>query len=227
MTSSKLYKPKAVLFDLDGTLADTGPDLAFALNELLIAQGRSALSYDTIRPWVSKGAPGLLKLGFSIDESHSDYRPLRERFLTLYQRNICRHTRIFEPLNDFLAEIHRVNICWGIITNKPAFLTDLLLPKLEFHCPPAVVFSGDTFSEKKPHPMPLLEASKQLEIAPEDCFYVGDDERDMIAAKAAGMTAIAALWGYIPEQEDPSKWAFDSAFTSPDAFYNAVKELLK
>ncbi|NVJ51399.1 MAG: HAD-IA family hydrolase [Gammaproteobacteria bacterium] len=220
-----MNRPEAVLFDLDGTLADTARDLAFALNEVLQSQGHAPLPFDAIRPWVSKGAPGLIKLGFKISPDASDYEPLRQRLLTVYERNICRQTSLFEPLTECLSWFQEQHIPWGIITNKPGYLTTQLLPKLNLDYPPKVVYSGDTFAVKKPHPEPLLNAAKALQIAPEKCWYVGDDRRDMEAARGANMVAVAALWGYIPDNEDSRLWPSDLAYGTPDAFYQALRQL--
>jgi phosphoglycolate phosphatase len=200
---------KAVLFDLDGTFADTAPDLAFALNEVLASQGKPPLPYDIIRPWVSKGAPGLIKLGFNLTTSDRDYHPLRERFLAVYQRRICKDTRLFPGIAEFIDRLDSLTIPWGIITNKPEFLTTPLLRALQLAHRSHVSYSGDSFIEKKPHPLPLLKAAETIHVNPADCLYIGDDERDMIAARAAGMIPVAALWGYIPQGEDPMSWDAD------------------
>ncbi|MEE4244512.1 MAG: HAD-IA family hydrolase [Kangiellaceae bacterium] len=202
-------KYKAVLFDLDGTLADTAPDLAHALNELLTSQGKSPLPFETIRPYVSKGALGLIKLGFNIDENHQDYPRLRERYLAIYERAIYRDTKLFAGLEQLLNWCENNQIPWGIITNKPENLTRLLLSKMQLSERSSVTFCGDTFEFKKPHPYPLTEAAKSLKVVPEECIYVGDDERDMLAAKAAGITAVAANWGYIPPGDDSANWPAD------------------
>jgi phosphoglycolate phosphatase len=202
-------KFKAVLFDLDGTFADTAPDLAFALNEVLGSQGKPGLPYDTIRPYVSKGAPGLIKLGFGLTAEDADYDPIRERLLAIYQRRICKDTKLFPGIAEFIDALDKQQIPWGIITNKPEFLTTPLMRELKLDTRSHVTYSGDTFDEKKPHPLPLLKAAEAIKQKPEDCLYIGDDERDMIAARAAGMIPVAALWGYIPESEKPENWDAD------------------
>ncbi len=199
-------KFKAVLFDLDGTFADTAPDLAFALNEVLTEQGKAKLPFDAIRPFVSKGAPGLIKLGFGLTPKDNAYHPVRERLLEIYQNNICKETQLFPGIAEFIDTLDKHQIPWGIITNKPEFLTTPLMHELKLNTRSHVTYSGDTFEEKKPHPLPLLKAAEAINQKPEDCLYIGDDERDVIAARAAGMIPVAALWGYIPESENPEAW---------------------
>ena len=206
MGENNLTQPSAVLFDLDGTLADTAQDLADALNQVLISQGKQPLEFADIRPWVSKGAPGLLKLGFHISPEEPLYELLRERLLNIYQLNICRKTRLFTELDRALITLENNSVPWGIVTNKPAFLTDHLMTKISIPNSPSVVISGDTFEQKKPHPKPLLEAAKSLGLEAQNIWYVGDDRRDMEAATAAQMVPIAALWGYIPTDDDPADW---------------------
>lgn len=216
--TSDVAKPKAVLFDLDGTFADTAPDLAYALNTLLQQQGMQSLSYNDIRPYVSKGAPGLIQLGFGISTNDENYESLRQQLLDIYAANLCLHTRLFDGINTIIEYCESQSLPWGIITNKPEFLTTPLVDQLGLSNRAATVISGDTFSERKPHPMPLLEASKAINTAPSDCWYIGDDKRDIDAAKAANMTSIAALWGYFIESDDPQNW-------EADYYYETAKEL--
>ncbi|MCO7223852.1 phosphoglycolate phosphatase [Pleionea sp. CnH1-48] len=215
----------AVLFDLDGTFADTARDLAFALNELLVAQGRPPMTFEDIRPYVSKGTPGMLGIGFQVTPADKEFEPLKQRFLAIYQRAVCRHTVLFDGIEKLITDLESAGIPWGIITNKPDFLTQPLIKALELDERAAVVYSGDTFGEKKPHPLPLLEAAKTLNVDALNCVYVGDDERDMMAAKAAGMKAVAALWGYIPPQEDPQSWPADSWVENSEQLQEALTQL--
>jgi phosphoglycolate phosphatase len=211
-SSSAAAKPKAVLFDLDGTFADTAPDLANALNTLLQQQGLQKLDYDSIRPYVSKGAPGLIRLGFGLTSSDENYDTLRQQLLDIYAENLCQHTQLFDGISTVIEYCESNALPWGIITNKPEFLTTPLVEQLGLSNRAATVISGDTFAERKPHPMPLLEASKAINIDPCDCWYIGDDKRDIDAAKAANMTSIAALWGYFLDSDDPQNWRADHYF---------------
>jgi 2-phosphoglycolate phosphatase len=207
--------PSSVLFDLDGTLVDTAPDMAFALNQLLVERGRSPLPYENIRPQVSNGARGLLGLGFSIDSPHPDYDPLRKRFLELYQRDLCVHSRLFDGMEEVLQSLEQRGISWGIVTNKPGWLTEPLVQALGINARAACVVSGDTCERSKPHPAPLLHAAKIIGTVAARCLYVGDAIRDIEAARAAGMSVIAAQYGYLEEGTDPASWGADALATHP------------
>ena len=204
-----------VLFDLDGTLADTAPDLARALNTLLEEEGRAPLALERIRPVVSHGSPALLKLGFGLMPQDAAYAALRERLLAHYARDLCRATRLFPGVAELLAELRRRGMAWGIVTNKPAFLTDPLVQLLALAHPPACVVSGDTTANKKPHPEPLLHACRLAAGMPEECLYVGDARRDVEAGKRAGMHTLVALYGYIDENEAPHTWGADAMIEKP------------
>jgi phosphoglycolate phosphatase len=206
---------RTVLFDLDGTLADTAPDLARVLNELLVEEGRQPLPFETIRPEVSHGSPGLLKLGFGVTSSSPDYARLRERLLELYASDVCRDTRLFPGMHEVLAGLEARGLNWGIVTNKPAFLTDPLVQKLAFRNPPVSVVSGDTTTNRKPHPEPMLLACTQAGSQPSQCLYVGDARRDIEAGRAAGMPTLVALFGYIGAHETPASWDADGMIRSP------------
>jgi len=207
--------PRGVLFDLDGTLLDTAPDLAFALNSLLAEQGREALAYPLIRPQVSHGGAALIQLGFGIDDNSPDFLPLKQRFLQIYQDNISRHTRLFEGLEDLLIQLEKRKIPWGVVTNKPAWLTDPLMRALKLDCRSAVTVSGDTLEQKKPHPAPILYACREIQQNPCDCVYIGDARRDIDAAKAAGVLAIAAAYGYIGKEDPPHTWQAEIVIEHP------------
>ncbi len=200
---------QAVLFDLDGTFADTAPDLVNALNQTLVNRGHQALPYEQVKPYVSKGAPGMIKIAFDLSPGDANYDSVRQEFLDIYLNHICDHTQLFSGIEETLEYLEQNNIHWGIITNKPEFLTKPLMEKLQLNNRAAVIYSGDTFKEKKPHPLPLLKAAETLQVKADNCIYVGDDQRDMLAARAASMYAIAATWGYIPEEEDPAQWDAD------------------
>lgn len=218
-----MKQPEAVLFDLDGTFADTAQDLAFALNEVLTSQGNERLTFDAIRPYVSKGAPGLIKLGFGLTPDDNHYEVLRQRLLTIYERNICRRTVLFEGIENTISLLESASIPWGIVTNKPEFLTTPLMQQLDMDKRASVVISGDTFEHKKPHPRPLLEACRHISVAPESSWYVGDDKRDIDAAKAANMLSFAALWGYYPSNENPQDWQADHNLTNAHQLFENLK----
>jgi len=196
---------RAVLFDLDGTLLDTAPDMAGALNQLLHEEGRPPLAFAHIRPHVSHGSTAMVRLGFA-DATDTRFAALRQRYLEIYGTCLAEETRVFDGLDAALAKLEAAGIPWGIVTNKPGWLTGPLLEQLELHHRARVVVSGDTLPERKPHPAPLLHAAKGLGIAPTDCIYIGDAERDAIAARAAGMKMFVALFGYIPAEERPEEW---------------------
>ena len=204
-----------VLFDLDGTLADTAPDLACALNTLLREEGRPPLPFERIRPVVSYGSPALLRLGFGLKPQDPNYAQLRERLLAHYACDLCRETRLFPGTAQLLAELHRRGMSWGIVTNKPAFLTEPLIQQLTLAHPPVCIISGDTTANKKPHPEPMLLACQLAASAPAECVYVGDAVRDVEAGKQAGMRTLVALYGYIDENEAPHTWGADAMIDKP------------
>jgi N-acetyl-D-muramate 6-phosphate phosphatase len=190
-----LTKPRAILFDLDGTLADTAPDLADAVNSLRMARGLAPTPYALLRPFASAGARGLIGAAFQLQPADAGYEELRVAFLDHYEENIARKSHLFEGINALLDNLGETGIAWGIVTNKAARFTEALVPKIGLHHAGCVI-SGDTTSHSKPHPAPLLEAARRLGMEAADCWYVGDDLRDIQAGQAAGMATIAAAWGY-------------------------------
>jgi len=206
---------QAVLFDLDGTLADTAGDLAGALNRLLAEHRRAPLPLDLMRPHTSSGARGLLKVGFDLAPDDQRYISLRDRFLDLYEQALCVHTRLFDGVGELLSELERRSITWGIVTNKPRRFTDPLVRELHLHMRAACVVSGDTTAKPKPAPDPLLHAAQAIRTAPRGCLYVGDDLRDIQSARAAGMPAIAAGWGYLGTEGGPGTWGADAVLAHP------------
>lgn len=185
----------AVLFDLDGTLADTAPDLGFALNSLLTSRGLPALSLESIRPQASNGVRGLLALGFSITHEDPEFDMLRQEFLDIYTENLCRETRLFDGMNELIEEIVERGIPWGVVTNKPMKYAEPLVALLGLKA--GVVVGGDSCAHAKPHPEPLLHAAEVLSVLPSNCLYLGDDRRDVDASLAAGMVPIVANYGYL------------------------------
>lgn len=205
----------AVLFDLDGTLLDTAPDMGRALNRLLIEQGLDALAAELIRPQVSHGSAGLLRLGFGLEPADTAFGPLRERFLALYRGALAIETRLFPGMAEVLETLESRGLRWGVVTNKPRALTDPLLAGLALADRAGCVVSGDTVARNKPDPLPLLHACGLLGIEPRHCVYVGDAERDVIAGRRAGMATLVARYGYLAAAERPEDWGADGLIDAP------------
>ena len=215
-----MRKPQAILFDLDGTLADTAPDLADAVNRLRIAKNLPAVDYDILRPVASAGARGLIGAAFGIGPTDDAYPALRDAFLDNYANRIANLSSLFDGVPPLLTQIETAGIQWGIVTNKVTVLTEKLVPQIGLaHA--ACVVCGDTTAHPKPHPAPLLEAARRLDVAPEDCWYVGDDLRDIEAGKAAGMYTVAAGWGYCGASS-PTAWGADMLSDSPAALAESL-----
>lgn len=204
-----------VLFDLDGTLLDTAPDLAFTLNTVLEKNHRPPLPYNMIRATASHGAKGLLQLGFDIEDAHPDFVKLRDQFLAVYQNHLCVETKLFPKINKALSFIEENNLRWGIVTNKPGWLTEPLLKQLNLFDRAACVVSGDTIEKRKPHPEPMWHACKLLNCQSEQCVYIGDAERDIEAGKRAGMHTLIAMYGYIARTDTPQNWGADATINNP------------
>ena len=200
---------RAVLFDLDGTLLDTAPDMVGALNALRREEGLEPLAHDLVRPAVSHGAARVVKTGFP-DAAAEDAAALQRRFLALYRGALSQGTQLFPGMDGVLDTLARRRLKSGIVTNKPAWLTNPLLEQLGLRARFDCVISGDTLAERKPHPLPLLHAAKLAGVAPGECVYVGDAERDVQAAHAAGMEALVANYGYLQADEDSTAWGGDA-----------------
>lgn len=211
---------RTILFDLDGTLADTAPDLGGALNTLLVEHGKPELPYASIRPVASHGAAGLIELGFGVARDAPRFAPLRERFISLYRERLTQETRLFPGISVLLDQLAARGLNWGIVTNKPAFLTEPLIDQLGLRQDAACIISGDTTANRKPHPEPMLHASKLAGSKPEECLYVGDAERDIAAGNAAGMKTLVALFGYIGAHEDPKTWGANGLIQEPQEILN-------
>ncbi|RJG07815.1 HAD family hydrolase [Noviherbaspirillum cavernae] len=205
--------PRAVLFDLDGTLADTAPDLAEAVNQLRVERGLAPTPYEQLRPVASAGARGLIGAAFGLKPEDENYEELRVAFLNNYAAALAVKSTLFNGVAALLQELFNSGLQWGIVTNKAARFTDLLVPQIGLQQAGCVI-SGDTTPHPKPHPEPLLEAARRLALAPQDCWYVGDDLRDIQAGQAAGMTTVAAAWGYCGNQE-PATWSADAIAETP------------
>jgi 2-phosphoglycolate phosphatase len=205
---------QAVLFDLDGTLLDTAPDMVGTLNSLRLDNGLAPLPFTEVRAEVSHGSSRLVQIGFpGVDAQR--FALLQRRFLEDYGARLAAETRLFAGMDRVLAELSRRGLVAGIVTNKPARLTDLLLEKLGLRSRFVCVVSGDTLAERKPHPLPMLHAAQLAGAAPERCVYVGDAERDVQAAHAAGMRALVAVYGYLRADEDWPAWGGDGSIERP------------
>ncbi|MGD9842757.1 MAG: phosphoglycolate phosphatase [Steroidobacteraceae bacterium] len=205
---------RALLLDLDGTLLDTAPDMAAALNALLIEEQRTPLAFEAIRPVVSNGSAGLIQLAFGTPDE-SERQRLTSRFLAIYRGALAVHSQLFAGFAPLLEQIRERDMCWGIVTNKPAWLTDPLLAALDLDTQADCIISGDTLSERKPHPLPLLHAAQLIGLQPAECLYVGDAERDIQSARAAGMPSLVALWGYIEKTTAPHEWQANGMVEQP------------
>lgn len=206
---------KAVLFDLDGTFADTAPDLAAALNHTRAMRDLAPLPLATLRPQASHGSRGLIKTGFGIDPDHPDYVALRDIFLDYYANNICVHSQLFGNMAKLIDTLEQRGIKWGIVTNKPHRYTVPLMQALGYAERAACLVSGDTYAHAKPHPEPLLKASQIIGVAAAECLYVGDDLRDMQAANSAGMRGIIANYGYVSHDASVENWNAHGSINKP------------
>ena len=206
---------KAVLFDLDGTFADTAPDLAAALNHTRAARQLPPLPLDVVRTQASHGSRGLLKIGLDIEPDAPDYDALRDIFLDYYARNICVHTRLFPGMADLVAELEQRDIKWGIVTNKPHRYTLPLMQALGYAERAACLISGDTCTQPKPHPAPMLKACEIIGVLPGHCLYLGDDLRDMQAANAVAMRGIIACYGYVSCDASIANWNAQGSVNKP------------
>jgi phosphoglycolate phosphatase len=206
---------EAVFFDLDGTLADTAPDLGGALNQLLAEHGRPALELASFRPHVSAGTRGMLWVGFGLAPGDPGYAELQTRFLDHYSARLCQGTRLFEGMAELLDQLERQGIAWGIVTNKPQRFTLPLVAALGLQERAAAVVSGDSTPRPKPAPDALLLACSLAGVSPGGTLYVGDDLRDIAAARAAGMGAIAAAYGYLGDGPVIADWGADQVIQAP------------
>jgi len=206
---------RAVLFDLDGTLVDTAPDLGYALNLQRARHGLPPLADDIIRPQASHGARGLLGIGFDLHPDDAKFASMREEFLQLYADNICHHSRPFDGILDLLAALDARQLKWGVVTNKPARFTEPLMSILDLAERAACIVSGDTCPQSKPHPAPMRAAAELCGVAPGQCLYLGDAERDIQAANAAAMPALVAAWGYLDAADQPHTWGAHAQIHHP------------
>lgn len=208
--------PQLVLFDLDGTLLDSAPDMLAAINTLRREQGQPAMPLAELRPHVSRGARAMLAAAFP-QSGAAMCEAMVPAFLAHYERALAQHGQPFDGIEPLLGAIEADGGRWGIVTNKPEYLAKQLLPLLGWASRCAVLIGGDTLPQRKPDPRPLLHAAELLYVAPRDCVYIGDDERDILAARAAGMASVVALWGYRLVEDDPLTWQGDVMAETPQA----------
>ena len=205
---------RAVLFDLDGTLIDSAPDLGAAADQMRTDRGLASLPLDRYRPMAGSGARGMLGVAFGITPDAPDFAPLREEFFLNYEARMMR-TRVFEGVAELVAALCARGLQWGVVTNKSVRFTGPLTRAMPLFGTARAIVSGDTTPYAKPHPQPLFEAARQLGVPPERCIYVGDDERDMAAGRAAGMRTVAAAYGYMGAEADVTLWEADASIASP------------
>lgn len=204
-----------ILFDFDGTLADTAPDLAAAANQQRTRRGLEPLPYETLRPVASQGARGLLRVALGLKPGDDEYEPTRLQFLEDYAASSTVHSKLFPGIEALLADIRQRGLSWGIVTNKVTYLTLPIVEHLNLTRDSAVLVCGDTTAHAKPHPLPLQHAAREAGFATDRCVYVGDDLRDIHAARAAAMGAVAAAWGYLGEDLPLEEWGADAILASP------------
>ncbi|MBU0751585.1 MAG: phosphoglycolate phosphatase [Gammaproteobacteria bacterium] len=216
--------PEAVFFDLDGTLADTAPDLAGALNKLLAEHGRTALPQAVLRPHVSAGARGLLRVGFDIAPDDTAYPALHKRFIELYEDVLCEATTLFPGIDALLDSLDAQGIVWGVVTNKPERLTLPLMEALGLTKRAAAIVGGDTTARSKPDPLPLIHACSVAGVAANASMYLGDDLRDIQAGAAAGMCTVAVTWGYLGDGPAIDQWGADITIDAPEALLAAMHQ---
>ena len=211
----KFENVQAVLFDLDGTLIDSAPDLGAAVDKMRVARGMTSLPLAHYRPMAGAGARGMIGLAFGWTPEHPDYEQLKEEFFVNYESCMTERTFAFEGVVQLIDSLVQLKMPWGVVTNKSKRFTEPLTKAMPLFASAAVVISGDTTPHAKPHPEPLFEAARRLSVDPARCVYVGDDERDIVAGLAAGMGTVAATYGYLGQQTDISRWNAHLHIDSP------------
>jgi 2-phosphoglycolate phosphatase len=223
MNARMNYPVDAVLFDLDGTLIDSAPDLAGAANDLRAQRGLEALPYEALRPMVGAGARGMVGVAFGVRPGEDGFEPLRDAFLARYAERMLERTRVFDAVEPVLRTLSAAGVPWGIVTNKITRYAEPVVRGLGLDARAGVLISGDTTAHAKPHPEPLLEAARRLGREAARCVYVGDDVRDMQAGRAAGMATLAAGWGYLGQGEHIDAWGADAVLKEPAQLLNWLR----
>ena len=213
----------AVLFDLDGTLIDSAPDLGAAADKMRTDRGLESLPLALYRPMAGAGARGMIAVAFGLTPDDARFADLREEFFRNYESRMTENTSVFDGVAELVAKISQAGLKWGVVTNKSARFTVPLTKAMPLFSTAQTIVSGDTTPHSKPHPAPLLEAARQLDLAPEHCIYVGDDERDIVAGRAAGMPTVAAAYGYLGKTADTVGWKADATIAAPGALLNLLR----
>ncbi len=215
---------QAVLFDLDGTLIDSAPDLGAAADQMRTDRGLASLPLERYRPMAGSGARGMLGVAFGITPDAPEFESLREEFFVKYEARMLRNTQVFDGVAELVEAIRARGLRWGVVTNKSVRFTGPLTRSIPLFDTARAIVSGDTTPYSKPHPEPLFEAARQLGVPPGACVYVGDDERDIMAGRAAGMRTVAATYGYMGEQAEVARWDADAAIASPMELLQLLKQ---
>lgn len=215
---------RAILFDLDGTLIDSAPDLGAAADKMRLDRGLESLPYESYRPMAGAGARGMLGVAFGLAPEHPDYPAMKEEFFFNYERCMTQRTFAFDGVAELIAQLDARGLQWGVVTNKSARFAEPLTRTMPLFATARAVVCGDTTPHAKPHPEPLYEAARRLGFEPARCIYVGDDERDIVAGLAAGMGTVAATYGYLGKQADTSQWGADAAINSPLALLQLLRQ---
>ncbi len=213
----KFTRADVVLFDLDGTLVDSAPDLAGAANDLRADDGLPPLALEALRPMVGAGARGMIGVAFGVKPGEGRYDVLRAAFLARYAERLLQDTRIFEDVAPVLDRLDAACVRWGIVTNKALYLAEPIVSGLDLARRASVLIAGDSTPYSKPHPEPLLEAARRINVAPARCVYLGDDARDIQAGRSAGMASLAAAWGYLGQGAPVQDWGADAVIDRPAA----------
>lgn len=218
-----LYNIDAVLFDLDGTLIDSAPDLAAAVDQMRTDRGLASLPLTQYRPMVGTGARGMISIAFGVTPEEASFESLKEEFLANYEQRLTRLSGVFDGAAELIDRLVASGLKWGVVTNKAARFTVPLTHSIPLFNTAQTIISGDTTPHAKPHPAPLFEAARQLDLPPQRCVYVGDDERDIVAGRAAGMPTVAAAYGYLGGATDIKHWNADFTIPAPLALLNLLK----
>ncbi len=215
--------PQAILFDLDGTLIDSAPDLGAAVDEMRVARGLPSLPLESYRHMAGAGARGMLGIAFDMKPDHPEFNEYKEEFFRIYENRLTQLTSAFDGVAHMLQVLQQRGLPWGIVTNKSSRFTDPLVRQMALLSPAAVVISGDTTPHAKPHPEPLFEAARRLRMDPTQCWYVGDDERDIVSGKAAGMQTLAATYGYLGASAEWQLWGAHDAIHQPQGLLKKLE----